>query len=153
MIFVYTTARVAGELKLRVTGRKLFLCAFAYGIIAILLYVGGFGSHNSYNAPHVWAFAVVVLSFFASYVSLGPLLSRFVIFLSPSMFGVYLLHETTSFGRLLYQIPQEWLNTKTVIPASIAVVASALFAFVLCTILDLGRRFFVRLVLMGRAKI
>ena len=99
---------------------------------------------SSYDAPHVWLFAICIVAFFALRVYVPEWLSRVVTVISPSMFGVYLMHHTTSFGRLLYRIPQEWLMAQVSLHPALVVFLSAVVCFVLCVGADVLRRFLLR---------
>lgn len=100
---------------------------------------------SSYAAPHVWLFAICLVYFFATRVHLPMWLARFVSVISPSMFGVYLLHDTTSFGRLLYRVPQSWLDHVGLHPF-LCVLLSTLLCFLICLSIDLLRRMILGLI-------
>lgn len=93
-----------------------------------------------YDAPHVWIFAVCLVAFFATKVILPERAGNVCCWLSPSMFGVYLMHNTTSFGRLLYVKPEQWLSANTCLHPAIIVLISAIGCFTVCLMADLFRR-------------
>lgn len=64
--------------------------------------------------------------------------------IGPSMFGVYLMHTTTSFGELLYVCPQKWLMAHVSLHPALVVFLSAVVCFVLCVGADVLRRFLLR---------
>lgn len=94
----------------------------------------------SYDAPHVWVMAICVLLFFIQYIRVPSWLGKIAAFCGPSMFGVYLLHDTTSFGHLIFQQPEAWLATHTGLHPILVVSLAALFTFVVCLSVDLLRR-------------
>ncbi len=61
------------------------------------------------------------------------------------MFGVYLLHDTTSIGRKLYQIPEAWLAANTDLHPMIVVFLCACLTFCICLGVDFLRRAMVEL--------
>lgn len=159
MIVVYVTANVMRKLDLNISKLQCVCIAVAclFGILitscvpALLLAhlgkqirMGTFIWFTNYNAPHIMLMALIVLYFFAEYVKVSAWLSRIIIFCSPSMFGVYLLHEVTSFGRKIYTMPEQWLANATDLNPCVIVLISASITFVLCLCVDLLRRIAVR---------
>lgn len=95
---------------------------------------------TSYDAPHVWLFAICLVYHFATRVGVPNRMSRLVAFLAPSMFGVYLLHDTTSFGKMLYICPQKWLAANSTLHPIAIIFTSAIICFVICFVADVVRR-------------
>lgn len=78
-------------------------------------------------------------------VQLPDRLDKTGAFLAPSMFGVYLLHETTAFGHELFRVPQRWMAAHLNLPAPVVIIISAVMTFFLCVAVDLVRRFMASL--------
>ena len=95
---------------------------------------------STYEAPHVMGMAFCVLLAFEKYVHIHEGLATFVRFVAPSMFGVYLFHDVTSFGPLLYQVPEKWLVENTALPLAVVIIACALSTFFIACVADLFRR-------------
>lgn len=96
-----------------------------------------------YDAPHVWLFAVSLVVYFAAKVRLPARLERIVLLISPSMFGVYLLHETTIFGRHINITIEKTLESMFSVHPVVIILVSALLCFALCLAADLIRRWIV----------
>ena len=84
--------------------------------------------------------AFVVLLFFVCHVSVPEKFAKTIRFISPSMFGVYLLHDATDFGKFLYQIPEHEMISRISCHPIVAISVSAIVVFVLCLLVDLMRR-------------
>ena len=97
-----------------------------------------------YDAPHVWLLAIAIVIVFVTKVHLPKWVGNVCCFLGPSMFGVYLMHTTTSFGELLYVCPQKWLMAHVSLHPALVVFLSAVVCFVLCVGADVLRRFLLR---------
>lgn len=93
-----------------------------------------------YDAPHVLFLAVAVLAVFATKVRVPQWLGAFCCFLGPSMFGVYLMHTTTSFGELIYICPQKWLMANSALHPVLIIFVSSVICFAICVIADVIRR-------------
>ena len=95
-----------------------------------------------YQMPPVVMMALVMLIMFEKFIRLPKVVSRVVEVIAPSMFGVYLGHTScVSYGRRLFQFPQEWLQSNTSISPYMAILISAVICFTICIGVDLIRRF------------
>ena len=159
MIFVYVSARCARLLELdRLPLRKLMLApiAFVGGIVVLggvqQLYMvalkglpfepSSFRYWTVYQAPHVAAMAIGMVLIFVSHVKVPAVVGKFADFCAPSMFGVYLMSDTTSFGPLLYRIPQKWFSDSNI--PWLVIILTAISTFLICLAFDLCRRFALR---------
>lgn len=144
-IFVYVTARLLrhavdeGWLPIRrfILGA---LGVFVFGVVALC--VGCWGRlyyYPLYDSPHVYLMVLAMLLVFVRYVRVPDGLGKLVCMISPSMFAVYLIHDVTSFGRLLYRIPQHWLLDHTAIHPIFIVLLTAMTTFVACVLMDIVR--------------
>lgn len=106
---------------------------------------------TDYNSPGVWLMAIWFVTVFATKIKIACGPGRVVNFLAPSMFGVYLLHDTTSFGHRIFQIPQEWLRDNTSLSIATVITVSAFVVFAAGLLIDLTRR--IGLALLFRDKI
>lgn len=57
------------------------------------------------------------------------------------MFGVYLMHTTTSFGELIYIYPQKWLMANSSLHPVLIIFITSIVCFGVCALADLVRRF------------
>ena len=96
--------------------------------------------YNSYHAPHVWILAVVVLVYFARFVQVWKGCEKLILFLSPSMFGIYLLHNGTSFGDLIFVLPERYLAENYGWHPLAIIFVCAVLTFGICLAMDLLRR-------------
>ena len=104
-------------------------------------HLSGIGAvFSSYDAPHVWIFAICLVAFFVQRVRIPEWLGKVATFCAPSMFGIYLLHDTTSFGHEIFRIPERWLAAHTALHPAIIVILAAVWTFVFCLAVDLVRR-------------
>lgn len=145
-IFIYVTARLLCHavdeewLPVRWFVRGA-LGVFALGVLALCVGCWGHLDHYPlYDSPHVYLMALAMLLVFVKFVRVSESIGRFVGWISPSMFAVYLIHNVASFGPSLYQVPQRWLLDHTAIHPILIVFLTAMTTFVLCTLLDLLRR-------------
>lgn len=95
---------------------------------------------SSYDAPHVWIMAIAVLLFFVYHVKVPAWLGKIATFCAPSMFGVYLLHDTTSFGHEIFRVPERWLAANTALHPALIILLAAVWTFAFCLMVDLARR-------------
>lgn len=155
-VFVYFTMRLVrlsefGRISKRVLmlGGVLFVAMFAFFALIdrISIFFGaghlsGIGDvFSAYHGPHVWIAAAALVLFFVWHVRVPDWLGRVVSFCAPSMFGIYLLHETTSFGSWFYKIPQKWMADAWGLHPVWSILLSAVVAFGVCLAIDLCRRF------------
>ena len=150
MVFVYVTARLIALAKNISLERRILWCAIP--VVAIMGLVGGgiwlypgitwdnVKWLTDYNSPITLIFAISIVILFVRKVNLPLWLNRGSAFLAPSMFGVYLLHDTTSFGHTMIQASQAWLQNKTFLGVSTVIVLSAMIVFALGIAVDLFRR-------------
>lgn len=101
---------------------------------------------TDYNSPATWSIGVMLVVVFVRKVNLPDWAGRAASFLAPSMFGVYLLHETTAFGHELFRVPQSWMLAHSYLPPAIIILLSAFATFGIGVALDLVRRLLVRFV-------
>lgn len=155
-VFVYLTARLVRLKNVVLKDWQLALGATVYfgGVLSLNRLLGlltrlGFerSDYTTYNAPHVIVMAIIALYFAAKRLKLPQWVGRIAIFLAPSMFGVYLLHDVVVFGHQLYKIPQMMLYERGAHPI-LAIVCSACIAFCAGILVDLFRR--VLLIVLGR---
>lgn len=140
MVFIYFTVRLV-----RLTGiAEKFRCWQLIGTMVLFVLCAGFvrADRTTYLAPYVIAMAIAVLIVFERYVRIPSWLGRLGVLAAPSMFGVYLLHETTSFGREFFRRPYGIFVDSGCSPG-VAVFLSAVVCFVLCVSLDCVRRILV----------
>lgn len=154
-IFIYVTARFMRLLEIQFKWKYM-----AYSALFYVLFVAAIGGglcilrkllhqpfdcrtllwYTSYDAPHVWLFAMVVLLLFVQKVRVWSWLGKLCSFCGPSMFGIFLLHkDTTSFGRLLYFVPEEWMARAGLHPV-LNVFLAGVFLFAFGLTVDLVRR-------------
>lgn len=156
MVFVYVTMRLVTTAKYDSLISKVVEFApivYLLSIVTGALWVIGCGLMKGseftfsmakwvtdYNAPGIWLMAVWLVMVFATKVKIPCWLGSAVNFIAPSMFGVYLMHDTTSFGHKVFQVPQAWLQSNTNLGMTTAIVLSAMIVFVLGIAVDLFRR-------------
>ena len=138
MIFIYATVRL-----LRLTGLSEYVriwhicCAVVFFILGILFL--GDNWRTDYMAPYVIAMAIAMLLLFEKFIHVPQWLGRVCVWAAPSMFAIYLIHDVSSFGKLFYQVPQEWLYDRGV-NVVLTIFISAAVCFVICLSVDLIRR-------------
>lgn len=115
--FVYVSARFMRQLDIKPVSTKWLVLAIV-GYALTILAIGSVKSfadlcrhHNvtmanwswltQYHAPHVWVMALAVFLLFKDHVKIPEWLNKPVLFLSPSMFAVYLIHAATPLGNCL----------------------------------------------------
>lgn len=156
LAFVYVTARTArllgwdarlGRLRL-----PLLLGLLTFLLLAVPLRTWAFDWHVGaphgcidvlknlgYNAPPIWLTAVAALLVFLS-VRPPRWVTRAACFLGPSMFGVYLFHESP-LRVYLYKAPEAWLAAHCPwLPTAAILVACAGLTFATGLCVDLVRR-------------
>lgn len=160
MTFVYVTARMLRLTNFQLKKKHVVFSVGAFLLLTFVFIGGGLMSaafHSGqtnlqmvlcgycyYNSPAVWSMAMMLVLLFAQRVkSLPGWLGRIVVFCSPSLFGVFLFHETTAFGPELYRIPERVLCDSTEMPPALIVFTCAMAVFVVSICVDLARRSFV----------
>lgn len=141
MVYVYFTARIFKLTGLMEHVRGWHVC------VAVIVFVGGclvLGNRRTdYIAPYTVAMAIAMLALFEKFLKVPAWLGRLCVWISPSMFGVYLLHGPTSFGKYFHRVPLRFLVEHGVSP-ELAIVISAFICFGFCLMLDLFRRYSLR---------
>ena len=159
IVFVYVTARTARMLDLCFSN-KLFAVSllallgaqFVLGGGAVLLRtltnqpVYGFvwGAFSTYDAPHMWMFAIALFMMFEQRVKLPQCIQRTSALLAPSMLSVYLLHHSMANGQILYVRPQLWMDSEWGVHPFMNISISAVLCFSVCLVIDLARRICIR---------
>ncbi len=158
LLFVYVTLRTVrllpeAWLAPLIRWRKLLLATLLAGLLILAaarfgyyLYLKGkvgdcifIHWYGGYNMPQIWLTAVVAFLCFQRWTP-PTWLGRTAQFLGPSMFGVYLFHESL-LRRYLYQRPEAWFNaTYPELPAWIPILLCTAFTFVVSLGVDLLRR-------------
>lgn len=103
-------------------------------------YIGLIGWYGYYNAPHVIIMAIAGLLLFAKFVKVPSWMVGTIGKISPLMFGVYIIHDTTTFGRLIYRLPQEWMANNLSWHPLVVVFVTAVLCFVVCCSIEGIRR-------------
>lgn len=157
--FIYTTMRLIRISKVESRFAQIKLSLFLFVIVQLAcggvavayrawqgmeLQGRNWSAWAGYDAPHVWLFAICVVAYFATKVRLPTWMTRFVMIISPSMFGVYLMHDTTSFGRRIYTTIEKMLDSATEFHPVVIILISAVVCFSICLVADLIRRLVVR---------
>lgn len=136
MVFVYVTVRVV-----RLTGLNAHVRLWHLAVI-LVAFIGGClilpYNRTNYIAPHVVAMAVALLLFFEKFARIPDWIGRICVWAAPSMFGVYLIHEVSSYGKMFHRMPVEWLLNHGTSPA-ISIFCGAAFCFLICLMLEWTR--------------
>ena len=151
MAFIYITARIAHHVfvkplplpRLVFWGASMFLWMFlSLAVKKIFPIVGGIDMVfvRSRMGPYYYCLSIILLMFFVWYVRVPMWVGRICTFISPSMFAVYLIHETTPMGRFLYLVPQKWLWENTSLPPFCVVIVTSVATFSICMFVDMARR-------------
>lgn len=166
-IFIYVTVRFARLSNLHFRWRWFWYAVGAY-CLALLAFGGGYALSRlilhkpfcgwgvclftTYDAPHVWIMAILMLMFFAERVHVFPWLGHLCSFCAPSMFGVYLFHHGTAFGPLIYQTVEKMMAEDVGMHAVVNVLLAAVVTFVAGLLFDFIRRgiFRVGSIMLGR---
>lgn len=154
LIFVYVTLRTVRLTKWDERIGKWIPLAFValyFGFIAYIALKAGFSwapkgkiscqkiIDIGYHAPVMWMTAVAALLFFRR-IHPPAWLTRIVCFLGPSMFGIYLFHESP-LRHILFLRPEVWLHEHySWVPAIAILLLCAAFTFVVSLCADLARR-------------
>jgi len=160
LLFVYVTVRIiqCTGLSKYVSTRRFGVFAWASLVVCMCIFGAGmFYKANmrgdqfdylvlsrvfSFGAPSQWVIAIFIVAYFSK-ISVSPTIARISTFLSPSMFGIFIMHECTTYGESLYVPLQVWLQDQGWSPP-IIVVVTAITTFTICLIVDLMRRLLVR---------
>lgn len=141
MVFVYFTVRLF-RLTNMVGRVKRWHLAVAGGAFVVGCVIFG-NARTDYIAPYTIAMALALLVFFERFIILPQWLCRVCVWIAPSMFGVYLLHEPSCFGRFFHRVPLQFLVEHGFSP-ELAIVIAAVACFAICLALDLMRRYSLR---------
>ena len=141
MVYVYFTARL-----FKLTGLMEHVRGW-HVWVAVVVFVGGclvLGNwRTDYIAPYTIAMTVAMLALFEKFIKVPAWLGRLCVWMAPSMFGVYLLHGPTSFGKLFHRVPLQFMVEHGFSP-ELAIVIAAVACFAICLALDLVRRYSLR---------
>ena len=126
MVFVYFTVRILKiyctdqqMMKITICGSITFLismCGVTLAVISAPHVLGVSVSSlmlctlSGYDAPYMWLFAVSMLLIFTRIIHIPQWLGRFCRKFAPGVFGIYLIHDATSFGRSLHLITEKMLQ-------------------------------------------
>ena len=164
MVFVYFTVRIVRIYCSRIQmariafyGSIVFCVSIVFVTVAVWAspYVLGVTlpslllcTLSGYDAPYIWLFSVSMLLFFANFIRIPQWLGHFCSKFAPAIFGVYLIHDTTSFGKSLHIIAEQLLQPYLPPILIIFIVAIPIFFCFLfadyarhCTVKWLKRRF------------
>lgn len=157
LVFIYFTAGVARQLwpdglSRKYAGRGLLAALLLLGSLAAVRFViypllpakgpvacNAMFWFGAYDAPWIWGYAVVAFLFFLK-VTPPAWLTRVATFCGPSMFGVYLFHESP-LRPLLCLKPELWLGEHVAwLPIVFRLLLVAIFCFTVSLGVDLLRR-------------
>ena len=141
MVFVYFTVRLFRLTNMMEYVKRWHIVATAIVFVLGCLVLGN--SRTDYIAPYTIAMALALLVLFEHFIVLPRWLCRLCVWMAPSMFGVYLLHGPTSFGKLFHRVPLQFLVERGFSP-ELAIVIAAVACFLICLVLDLVRRYSLR---------
>ncbi len=107
-------------------------------ILAVLLLIDtlGYGWFGRYSSPFAVATATVVFNLFKR-IAISSGLSKCILYLSPSMFAIYILHGYAPCLKLMRLCSG---NLQRDIPLEICMIMVAALMFLVCLFLDLTRR-------------
>jgi len=158
LLVVYVSARLMRLTGLGVKIGRFRLCVLCWLILVASVIVYGlalkvltgctewqFGLTWSFASPAVWITGLVIVTWAVQRKGSYGFLGKVCTWMAPSMFAVYLIHETTSFGRMTYlPIERMFVECESIHPF-FAVLAASAVAFISCAMLDIVRRFFLNL--------
>lgn len=138
MVFVYFTVRLFRLTNMIEHVKRWHLAVTGVVFVSGCLVLGN--SRTDYIAPYTIAMSLALFILFERFIVLPQGLCRLCVWMAPSMFGVYLLHGPTSFGKLFHRVPLQFLVERGFSP-ELAIVIAAVVCFVICLALDLMRRY------------
>ena len=141
MVFVYFSVRLFRLTNMIEYVKRWHLVAVGGAFVLGCLILGN--SRTDYIAPYTIAMALSLFVLFERFIVLPRWLCRLCAWMAPSMFGVYLLHGPTSFGKLFHRVPLQFLVERGFSP-ELAILIAAVACFVICFLLDLVRRYSLR---------
>lgn len=142
MVFVYFTVRL-----FRLTGIVNHVKLWHVVAVTLIFVIGCIvlgKSRTDYIAPYTVAMAIALLVAFDKFVRFPQWLARICANVAPLMFGVYLLHEATSFGKMFHRLPIAWFLD--VFPSApwLTVLLGASVCFAICLAIDALRHIALR---------
>lgn len=157
MLGVYVIARILKEIELEHIGLNKLMLGVAIFALSIL-FIGGIKSLLQvcrglpptaatwdflalYDAPHYWVMALTMLLIFVWHVHVPEWFGRVCVFIAPSMFPIYLMHETTGIGRVGIFKLESFLDATWKLHPCVTILITAFSVFSTCLLIDLGRRF------------
>lgn len=154
-IFIYLTMRLIRLLDITIRPFGLIIAVVSFVGITLVIelakirmgYCGIPISHFlnelywRFNAPQTLAVSIAMVVIFVKYVKIPGWIGNAACFISPSLFGIYLLHHVTSFGSKIYRVPETILASSTDCHPFFVILICAILTFVLCLCVDLLRRF------------
>ena len=143
MVFVYFTVRLFRLTRVIDHTRLWHIGTAAVIFIAGCVVLGK--ARTDYIAPHTVAMALALLVFFDKHIHFPQWIARACVWMAPSMFGVYLLHGLTSFGKQLHRVPLKFFIERGMNP-SLAILGAALACFAICLMLDVIRRWLTKII-------
>lgn len=173
LFIVYATMRIIRDkigshhfLEKVFTHSAFFIVLTAYCTLAIMIaYILGALSYRNggtfkwetggffrFNSPLNWIMGIYIVIWFMKNVQIRGHLATAFRCMAPSMFGIYLLHETTSFGKLLYKPLQYRLSTVVDNPLLI-ILLTGVSTFLIGLCVDMFRRVLMGLLLRGLQRI
>ena len=173
LFIVYATMRIIRDkigslhfLEKVFTHRAFFMVLTAYCTLGIMIaYILGTLSYRNddtfkwetggffqFNSPLNWVMGMYIVIWFIKNVQIRGRLATAFRYMAPSMFGIYLLHETTSFGKLLYKPLQYRLSTVIDSPLFI-ILLTGVSTFLIGLCVDIFRRALMGLLLRGLQRI
>lgn len=140
MIFIYVTVRLLRLTEFSEHVKIWHLCCM-FGLFLLGILLLGNNWRTDYMAPYVIGMAIAMLLLFEKFVRVPQWLGRVCVWAAPSMFGVYLLHEVSSYGKLFHRVPGQYLTDHFALPPALVIFLSAAVCFLLCLLLDVARRY------------
>lgn len=151
LVFIYVTMRMVRllipdeQLKKVVCVGLILFPVVTLCFVALTVRWPRFICMGGYNAPHVWMFAVATVAAIAKWGNVSSWFGSLCVRISPLIFGVYVLHNNTTFGKLLYIIPERLLAS--VLPPVCIMPIVASMVFCLCIFVEFIRHCFVRCII------
>lgn len=93
---------------------------------------------TTYNSPYSVLMGIAMFLLFQKYIRFPRFINSIARKISPYMFGVYIIHEATGVGRMLYTLPQQWAAS-CCSHISIIIFVTALMTFCICIVIEMCR--------------
>lgn len=147
MVFVYFTVRLVRLTNVAemVRVKHLLTAILVFFACAIVMPA----SRTNYIAPYTIVMAIAMLLLFEKYVRVPNWLEKVCVWAAPSMFGVYLLHDVTSFGKMFYRAPMS-LMIDLAVPSYVVVILCAIICFCVCFSIEFVRKVLFELVIKAK---